>query len=237
MPIVACPHCGTKLDAPESVLGKEVVCGQCSNRFVAAAMGAAEAGAGPAQPETPGPAGEFGEPLGPETMPSETPSAPGAEVGGPPSGASPPEPGVSPPGPTPPPPGAIPPPPWAAAPGQIPPAPVPPPPGAYGAPQPFGQPQMPKPSGNATAALTLGIISLVCGCCCWPGGLICGILAIVFSNRAVGDIQAGLADPDSAGKARAGKICGLIGLVLSIIGAVVFVINLSTGGSPFEVNF
>jgi len=117
-------------------------------------------------------------------------------------------------------------------PGQIPPPAVPPPPGAFGTPD--TQPEMQKPSGSATAALTLGIISLVGGgCCCSLIGLVCGILGIVFGNRGLADIEAGLADPASAGRARAGKICGIIGLILSILRGIYEVIVLSRGGGPF----
>jgi len=241
MPIVACPQCGTKLDAPESVLGKEVVCGQCGNRFVAAAAGAepppSESGAEFGQPLTPEPLpgpGQTPAPTGP-TGPAEAPPAgisPGAlfpEPPGGPRGSDLPPPAAEPPGtPLPPPPAAAPPP--GPPSGTVPP---PVPPTAY-APQTFEPAQPPKPSGGATGALTLGIISLVCGCCCWPGGLICGIIAIVMGNRALTEIQAGLVDPLAAGRARAGKICGIIGLIISILGAIWTIINLTSGNMPYR---
>lgn len=47
--------------------------------------------------------------------------------------------------------------------------------------------------------------------------LICGPLALVFSSKAAKDIRAGTVNPSSAGMAKAGKICGLIGLLLGIL--------------------
>jgi len=45
MPVSACPHCGARLNTPPSVLGKEVVCSQCHQRFTASGPGG-----GPAAP-------------------------------------------------------------------------------------------------------------------------------------------------------------------------------------------
>jgi hypothetical protein len=41
-------------------------------------------------------------------------------------------------------------------------------------------------------------------------------MAMVFSSHAMRDIRSGTANPSSAGLAKAGKICGLIGLLLAI---------------------
>jgi len=118
----------------------------------------------------------------------------------------------------------------------------PPRPGAPGAYGPQVQPPgaglgPPKPSGNATAALVLGIISIVLGCCCWPGGLVCSIIAIVLGNKAVNDIAVGIADPTSAGKARAGKVCGIVGLILSLLAVVITIINFASGGGVYPPRF
>jgi hypothetical protein len=94
----------------------------------------------------------------------------------------------------------------------------------------------PKPSGSATASLVLGILSLP-SCCCWPVGLVCAILAIVFGGWAARDIAAGLIDPAAEGKAKAGRICGIIGLILAIIMLVCGIINLATGGFRTHYNF
>jgi len=77
---------------------------------------------------------------------------------------------------------------------------------------------MPLPtSGYAVASLVLGIASLAL--CLFYGlpALICGPLALVFSSKAGKDIGAGVVNPSSAGLAKAGKICGLIGLFLGIL--------------------
>ena len=67
MPIIACPNCGTKLNGPDSVLGKEVICGQCHQRFIAAAE--APFGSRYARPEPPQASRESGF----ESMESLTP--------------------------------------------------------------------------------------------------------------------------------------------------------------------
>ncbi len=84
---------------------------------------------------------------------------------------------------------------------------------------------MPLPtSGYAVASLVLGIASLVL--CIFYGlpALICGPLALVFSNMAGKDIRAGRVNPSSAGLAKAGKICGLIGLFLGILAVLTVVL-------------
>lgn len=119
--------------------------------------------------------------------------------------------------------------------GTAPPAPpqfAPPPiavgPTGYPVPGGYYQP-MPLPtSGYAVASLVLGIASLVT--CMFYGlpALICGPLALVFSSSAQKDIRAGAVSPSSAGLAKAGKICGLIGLFLGIgvvITAVLFFVS------------
>jgi len=77
--------------------------------------------------------------------------------------------------------------------------------------------QVPLP--NATAVLVLGIISIV-GCFCYGlVGLICGIIALVLSNK---DLKLYNADPSqytpgSLGNLKGGRTCAIIGLCLSIL--------------------
>jgi len=241
MPQIACPHCGTTLEAPEDVIGREVVCGRCRKSFVAAVS----------QPDEPAAAGEFGEPIGPQPStpePADVQAAPAAEPAepaepdkpaeparpaGPPIG----QPGLGAPtaGPKPPPPNR--PAPFGAI-GQGP-APVrrpgPPPlsmPGA--APLPPSPPTVPMPanrtSGYAVASLVLGIASIVTCFCYGVPSLICGILALVFNNSAQRDIAAGRVSPGSAGMATAGRICGLIGLVLSVGFWLVVIVGIGVSG-------
>lgn len=65
-------------------------------------------------------------------------------------------------------------------------------------------------SGMAVASLVLGIVSVSIL------SLICGILAVVFAGRARAEIAAGRASPGSLGMAKAGRICGWVGIGLSI---------------------
>ncbi len=70
--------------------------------------------------------------------------------------------------------------------------------------------------GRAIASMILGICSIV-GCFMYAvPGLVCGILALVFAKKAELEIQAGRAPVTSQGFAKAGRICGWIGLSLSI---------------------
>jgi hypothetical protein len=91
----------------------------------------------------------------------------------------------------------------------------------------YYQPAPLATSGYAVASLVLGIASLVTCICYAVPPLICGPLALVFSSIAMKDIRTGSANPSSAGLAKAGKICGLIGLLLAIgawILGVVFIV-------------
>ncbi len=91
---------------------------------------------------------------------------------------------------------------------------------AYGAPAqgpPYGSPYgapVGKRNGFGTAALVLGILSLVL---CWVPvvGLVIGVLAIVFA--VLGRKRAGRREADNGGMAIAGLVTGIIGLILSVI--------------------
>jgi hypothetical protein len=111
----------------------------------------------------------------------------------------------------------------APAGGPIPPASYPPPPPPFGTQPPLAAP-LPGPgylpprqekNGMAVACLVLGICSLAM---CGPVGLVCSILALIFHQSAQRDITAGLAGPSAPGMAKAGMICGTIGIVLSLLG-------------------
>ncbi|HRK30857.1 MAG TPA: GYF domain-containing protein [Tepidisphaeraceae bacterium] len=86
-----------------------------------------------------------------------------------------------------------------------------PPPPTAGEPQPsyvnYQTPPTEQGGGLAVASLVLGIISIP-GACLACLGLILGILAIIFGvmNK----------NPAHAGQAKAGLICGIIGVVLSV---------------------
>lgn len=84
-----------------------------------------------------------------------------------------------------------------------PPPPISPPPGY----QPYGEPQMAKNHGKATAALVLGIVGLLCFA---P----LSILAVVFGVQSRSDIDANPGVYKNRGMAQAGFILGIVGLAL-----------------------
>lgn len=82
--------------------------------------------------------------------------------------------------------------------------------------------QQAQTSGIALAAMILGIISVVCmvSCCCTPIAIITGIAAIIcFAVTPKVNQTRGK-------KAKAGLICGIIGIIGSVILITVFVVNI-----------
>lgn len=67
---------------------------------------------------------------------------------------------------------------------------------------------------RATLILVLGILSIVC---CGP----LGIAAWIMGNTDLKEMAAGTMDPAGRDMTNAGKICGIIGTVLAILGAIV----------------
>ena len=79
-------------------------------------------------------------------------------------------------------------------------------------------PDVAKKAGNIQL---MGILSIVIGfCCCGPVGLVLGIIVLTQ----VGGVTASLAQygnpPDLVGKVNTGKICAIIGLVLSVVNLI-----------------
>lgn len=109
-------------------------------------------------------------------------------------------------------------------------APPPPPPGqgGYGQPGQGGQPQQDHP--KAQTSMILGIVGLVC---CGP----VGIAAYIMGNNAVKEIDASGGQLGGRGMAQAGKICGLIAIVLMIIGVIVYGILFATGAMTTSASF
>jgi len=90
--------------------------------------------------------------------------------------------------------------------------------------------QQPLKPHRGTVILVLGIVGLVVGlfgsfCCGVFGivGCICGIIAWVMANGDLKEMAAGTMDPSGRGLTQAGKICGIISVILAI---VVFFISL-----------
>ncbi|MGB2808564.1 MAG: DUF4190 domain-containing protein [Sedimentisphaerales bacterium] len=91
--------------------------------------------------------------------------------------------------------------------------------------------QQPLKPHRGTAILVLGIVGLAitllfsfcCGIFSSIAGCICGIIAWVMANKDLREMAAGRMDPAGRGLAKAGKICGIISIILAI---VVFFISL-----------
>jgi hypothetical protein len=71
----------------------------------------------------------------------------------------------------------------------------------------------------STVSLVLGIISIPTCFCYGIVGLVCGILAIKYGNKAIKMYKYNPEEYSSGsiGNAKAGKICGIVGLILSIL--------------------
>ena len=85
-------------------------------------------------------------------------------------------------------------------------------PGAYGQPGAFGQPGYYPVQVKGTQILIMGILSVLQ---CF--GIILGPVAFVQGTKALAAIDRGEADPTQRGTVVAGRICGLIGGILSLI--------------------
>jgi hypothetical protein len=75
---------------------------------------------------------------------------------------------------------------------------------------------------RGTTILVLGILGLlVCQ--------VCGIIAWVMANKDIPKMSAGTMDPAGLGNAKAGKICGIISVVLLAVVLVVYGIMIVIG--------
>lgn len=90
--------------------------------------------------------------------------------------------------------------------------------------------QQPLTPHRGTVILVLGIVGLAiplfCSSCCAIlsiAGCVCGIIAWVMANKDLKEMAAGTMDPTGRGTTQAGKICGIISVILGI---VVFIISL-----------
>lgn len=70
---------------------------------------------------------------------------------------------------------------------------------------------------RGTTVLVLGILGLVV---CQ----ICGIIAWVMANKDIPKMEAGTMDPEGLGQTKAGKICGIISVVLLAVILVVYLL-------------
>lgn len=65
---------------------------------------------------------------------------------------------------------------------------------------------------NSVAVLVLGILSIITGC--WTLGLILGIIAVTMSGRPMRLYRENPELWDGYGMLNAGRICGIIGIIL-----------------------
>lgn len=70
--------------------------------------------------------------------------------------------------------------------------------------------------------LALGILGLVC---CF----ICGIIAWVMGSNDLKEMAAGRMDPAGQGMTQAGKICGMVSVILQIVGFIIWMLFMSFG--------
>lgn len=85
---------------------------------------------------------------------------------------------------------------------------------------------------NSTAVLVLGILSIV-GCFCYGIiGMILGIIAIVLHQKDKGLFNSNpKAYEQSFKNSKAGNICAIIGLTLSVLYIILFIVLISSGGN------
>ncbi len=92
---------------------------------------------------------------------------------------------------------------------------------------------------NATTSLVLGIISIIGTLCYGIIGIICGIIGLVLANkdRALYMASPDLYSPSSFGTSNAGRICSIVGIILSslfILLMIVLVVILGTSLTVFR---
>ena len=92
--------------------------------------------------------------------------------------------------------------------------------------QPPASPNVSQPSvqgglkpHRGVAVLVLGIIGIVL---CF----ICGIIAWVMGKNDLKEMDAGTMDPAGRGMTNAGKICGMIGVILACVGLVFWLLGM-----------
>jgi hypothetical protein len=85
---------------------------------------------------------------------------------------------------------------------------------------------------RGTTVLVLGILGLVV---CQ----ICGIIAWVMANKDIPKMEAGTMDPEGLGQTKAGKICGIISVVLLaviiVVYAIIFVIGIGAAAASTAI--
>lgn len=93
-----------------------------------------------------------------------------------------------------------------------------------------------KKNGMATAAMVLGIISIVLGLFGWLG-IITGLVAVILAVVAKNQIKADPSMAGSAGAAKGGLIMGIIGIALGIIITILAIMAVNAMASELEGRF
>lgn len=93
-----------------------------------------------------------------------------------------------------------------------------------------------KKNGMATAAMVLGIISIVLGLFGWLGILV-GIVAVILAVVAKNQIKADPSMAGSAGQAKGGLIMGIIGIALGIIITILAIMAVNAMANELEGRF
>lgn len=85
-----------------------------------------------------------------------------------------------------------------------------------------------QPLPNATASLVLGIISIVGSFCYGIVGLICGIIGLVLANKDRRLYQSApeLYSASSYGTSSGGRVCSIIGIVISSLFVILIILYL-----------
>lgn len=93
-----------------------------------------------------------------------------------------------------------------------------------------------KKNGMATAAMVLGIISIVLGLFGWLG-IITGLVAVILAVVAKSQIKADPSMAGSAGQAKGGLIMGIIGIALGIIITILAIMAVNAMANELEGRF
>lgn len=99
--------------------------------------------------------------------------------------------------------------------------PPPPPAGGYGY---GGGPVGGGDHPQGTTILILGILGIVC---CGP----LGIAAWVMGNKAIKEIDANPSAYTNRGTVNAGRICGIVGTILMVVGIVAYILLIAIAGT------
>jgi hypothetical protein len=83
--------------------------------------------------------------------------------------------------------------------------------------------------------MILGIASIPLACCCL--GLVAGIAAVVLGQQSSKEIAASGGAQSGAGQAKAGVICGWVGIALSGLIIALNIIGLIIGDGTFDYTF